>query len=213
MGLERWPPALDGQADLRFRNQLFADALAQLGLEASQSRTRVTRASPVADAAAGMMLRVPPALAMVQLSDRPIDGSDRSRICRIWCASSYSALRPSLGRRAGVRGTARHAQQHGAVARRGQPEQSSLASRLRRRTPRRARCRACVIRFRDPGELISSSPLMRTVSLPYSLRSNACSIADRVQRQRHAALVVGDAQPVGAVAFDTEGLRAAMPRW
>ena len=34
---------------------------------------------------------------MVQFILSPVAGSDRSRICRIWCDSSYSAFTPSSG--------------------------------------------------------------------------------------------------------------------
>ena len=63
------------------------------------------------------------------------------------------------------------------------------------------------MRLREPGELISSSPLMRTVSVPYCLCRQGLQHADGVNGQRDAALVVGDAQAIGAVALHAVRLR------
>ena len=49
------------------------------------------------EALAGITLRVSPACAMVQLIFRPAAASPKWRLFMIWCAISYSALRPPSG--------------------------------------------------------------------------------------------------------------------
>src|SRR5207247_2062768 len=63
----------------------------------SKSAMRLTRTSAEAVASSGMTLRVWPPLASVQLNLMRLPASDRSLVCRIWCASSTIAFRPSSG--------------------------------------------------------------------------------------------------------------------
>ena len=54
--------------------------------------------------------------------------------------------------------------------------------------------RHLVMSARAPGELISSSALIRTVSVAYPRTSSAPEHGEGMENQRHTALVVGDAE-------------------
>ena len=125
-----------------------------------------------------MTLRVVPALAIVQLNLIPRDGSPSACVWSSWCASSSSAFRPSSGFTpawAGLPRTVRVAAAIPLVARasssfgagEGSHEKTTSCCAARR-----------VIRLRAPGVLSSSSPLISTVSIPYSRKPRSFSMAN-----------------------------------
>src|SRR5918999_4983787 len=113
------------------------------------------------------MLRVVPALAKVQFILRPTAGLERSRVCKTWCASSYRALMPFSGALPECDArpfTARVIEAIPLVDRDNLSDSARDDS-----TEKVASCSApsLVSRLREPGELISSSALISTVTVPY----------------------------------------------
>src|ERR1041384_6955511 len=114
-----------------------------------------------------MTLRLMPARDTVQFILRPVAGFDRSRVCRIWCDSSYSAFTPRSGAAPACEAlpwTLSATEAMPAVASAilsdstREPSNESVASCS---APRRVRSE------RDPGEDSSSSALTSTVSVTF----------------------------------------------
>ena len=112
------------------------------------------------------MLRTVPPVPSVQFIFRPIVGSDKSRVCSIWCASSRSALRPSSGACPACDARpiilSRIAPMP-AVVSESRSDDTSVPSQ-----ENTASCSApSFVRIaREPGELTSSSALIKTVMRP-----------------------------------------------
>ncbi|MNM81363.1 hypothetical protein D3C81_933650 [compost metagenome] len=117
-------------------------------------------------ATAGITLRLVPALEIVQLTLSPVSGLDRSRICRIWCDSSYNALRPSSGALPAcdaLPSTFSEIAPMPLVA----SDRRSPVTRVASQENTASCCAPSLVSMaRAPGELISSSPLISTVNVP-----------------------------------------------